>query len=147
MAGRSEIIALNKRIQYNAHPEPWSGQSQYWGYASVKQNQIIEALREFDTDDKVLEISLKISEAGHYVCMHRMPEGMVAMGQVRIDKANRVWSERQIKLSDLTRESFSNIVIWTGMVMQDLPQMKSYEKLAEKQEARIVATEEGVFFN
>ena len=148
MAGRVERVATAKGFDFgfNADPEPWTDDGwsdcEWRPFSEEAQRNIFDALKAIENNKKIQEISVKVSEYEHYVCVRRINDACVELGQVRVQQGHTLWNERQIVVGERVRKYFQNSFrIVTGDPMQGRRLPGGEESTAERLERGAKATQ------
>ena len=92
------IMCFKVRLSYNTNPDPWVEDP--WGndwkaYENPQtQQDIFDALVIMRNNINIAEISVKVSDNGHYVCIRRVDDKRIEVGQVRVEQGRPIWLER-----------------------------------------------------
>ena len=138
---------------YVNDPDPWRNDG--WGqtlspFSKEAEANILNALSILSQNNTIQEISVKVSDYEHYVCLRRVNERTVSVGQVRVQSGVGLWSERQVFVRDTIRRMFQDsFAIVTGEPMQgqSLPggQLSTAERLARNDPATLLTKAQSDF--
>ena len=148
MSARSNQLAAVRgyNFAYVNDLDPWTddGMGQTLSpFSEEAQANILNALSILSQNDTIQEISVKVSDYEHYVCLRRVDERTVRVGQVRVQPGVGLWNERQVFVSDTIKRMFRlSFDIVTGEPMQgrSLPggQLSTAERLARSDPATLL---------